>query len=251
VSGGIAREMRGDDEGVSRGRVKSLSQEQIVALVAAALFVGFSLLLRNFLSVSNLLGLARSISVLGILALGMAPVVISRGIDLSQVANFAISTGWAIHLMNAGYSTGVALGGGLLIALAVGLFNGLVIAFVEIPALFVTLASGFLIFGIGQAFLLPSTFMTVPAQYSGFLAIGQSRLYGIPSPILIFFGVAVVVYLMLSRTLRPWPIEEGFALLEVCVRVESAGCRDIPAKLEYLLEASVCLRRIKLYNYMY
>ena len=201
VSGGIWGDTRGrEDVWVGWRLVKSLSQEQLVAIVAAVLFVSFSLLLRNFFSVNNLLGLARSVAVLGILALGMAPVVISRGIDLSQVANFAISAGWAIHLMNAGHSTAVALSGGLLIAIAVGLFNGVVIAFVEIPALFVTLASGFLVFGIGQAFLLPSTFVTVPAAYSGFLVVGQSRVFGIPTPILIFLCMAVVVYMMLSRT---------------------------------------------------
>jgi len=62
------------------------TQEEIVFLLAALMFCGFSLLLPGFLAVENLLSLVRSVSILGILGLGMALVVIGRGIDLAMVA---------------------------------------------------------------------------------------------------------------------------------------------------------------------
>jgi ribose transport system permease protein len=52
---------------------------------AIALFCGFSFFLKGFLRPDNILTLLRSVSTLGILGVGMAVVVIGRGIDLTIV----------------------------------------------------------------------------------------------------------------------------------------------------------------------
>ena len=65
------------------------SQEQIVLLITIALLIVFSFTLNGFATVANMLVLLRSISILGILGLGMGMIVISRGIDLSEVAIMA------------------------------------------------------------------------------------------------------------------------------------------------------------------
>src|SRR5262249_62403225 len=74
-----------------------LSQEQMVGIMVVILLIVFSLALPGFASLSNLLGLVRSISILGILGLGMGLIVISRGIDLSEVAIMAGS--WCVALV--------------------------------------------------------------------------------------------------------------------------------------------------------
>jgi ribose transport system permease protein len=94
-----------------------------VLAMCAVLFLVFSLSLKGFLTVGNLFALARNISILGILALGMAIVVIGRGLDLSQVASLAVSTAIAIIIMNAGYATGIALAVGFLLAVAIGVLK--------------------------------------------------------------------------------------------------------------------------------
>src|SRR6476659_9910788 len=73
------------------------NQEQIVLLITIALVIVFSLTLSGFATVTNLLNLLRSISILGILGLGMGLIVISRGIDLSEVAIMAGS--WCVALI--------------------------------------------------------------------------------------------------------------------------------------------------------
>lgn len=55
------------------------TQENIVIAITVFLFVGFSLLLNGFLTTGNLLTLLRSVSVPGILGVGMAVVVIRAG----------------------------------------------------------------------------------------------------------------------------------------------------------------------------
>ena len=56
-----------------------LSQEGVVFALAAAMFAVFALTLNNFLTAGNLIALVRSVSILGILGLGMGLVVIGPG----------------------------------------------------------------------------------------------------------------------------------------------------------------------------
>src|SRR5262245_7034496 len=117
------------------------SQEQIVLLITLALLVVFSATLPGFSTLANLLNLVRSISILGILGLGMGLIVISRGIDLSEVAIMAGS--WAVALIEIqrGMPAFWAAVLALVIAVLIGVANGVMVAFVEAPALFVTLAA--------------------------------------------------------------------------------------------------------------
>ncbi|MEH6478341.1 MAG: hypothetical protein V7727_21800, partial [Sneathiella sp.] len=70
------------------------TQERIVFLIALILFILFSVSLSGFFSVDNLIVLMRNVSVLGILGIGMAIVVIGRGVDLSMIAVMAVSSAW-------------------------------------------------------------------------------------------------------------------------------------------------------------
>ena len=128
--------------------LKKPSQEQIVLLLTVALLVIFSVTLPDFSSVKNLLNLVRSISILGILGLGMGLIVISRGIDLSMVSIMAAAWSIPLNLIEAGMPIGPAILLSLFIAVLIGAVNGVIIAFVEAPPLFVTLAASFVIYGL-------------------------------------------------------------------------------------------------------
>src|SRR5215475_183741 len=78
-------------------RLGKTNQEQIVLAITILLLIVFGFTLNGFATVSNLLNLLRSISILGVLGLGMGLIVISRGIDLSEVAIMAGS--WSIALI--------------------------------------------------------------------------------------------------------------------------------------------------------
>ena len=175
------------------------NQEQIVLLITIALLTAFSLTLNGFATLDNLLNLLRSISILGILGVGMGLIVISRGIDLSEVAIMAAS--WSIALveiqqgMPAGRACLVALG----LALMAGLVNGIIVAFVEVPALLVTLATGLVIYGLALWFA-PAYVVYAPKDVPALLFPGAGRIGGIPMPIFVFAGCAIVMHLFLSRT---------------------------------------------------
>ena len=215
----------------------ALTQEKIVLAIAAALFCVFSVFLKGFLSPGNLLTLLRGVSTLGILGVGMALVVIGRGIDLSIVAIYAMSAAWALHLADGGVSIPLALALGYLFALAVGVGNGLLIAYLEIPALFATLGMAAFAFGLAHFALVPLYVVYLPASASGIAWIGGGFLFGVPTPILFFALVALLGYAFLRFT-KPgrfiYAIGDNFA----AARISGAPVRPIIV-LQYAVSATV------------
>ncbi|MCC8944694.1 MULTISPECIES: ABC transporter permease [Bradyrhizobium] len=186
--------------GSSGARGAKLTQTTAVLVMCAILIVIFSIFLKGFLTLGNLFALARNISILGILALGMAVVVIGRGLDLSQVASFAASTAIAIILMNSGYATPVALLIGFVMAIAIGILNGFLISVIEMPPLLTTLASSLAVLGIVRTTAVQHYVVYLSKGHDEFLRLGGNIWGGVPISILIFAATAVVVHLFLSRT---------------------------------------------------
>lgn len=174
-----------------------LSQEQIVFGLALLLCVAFALALPGFLTTNNILNLVRSVSILGILGVAMGLVVIGRGIDLSLVALMAISVAWTLHLVATGMPLPQALAIGLAFSLFIGAVNGWVVAYVEIPAIFATLAMGTLVYGFGRYFLFDLDVVYLPSGAGSLSWLGQGTLYGVPVPIFLFAGICLAGYLFL------------------------------------------------------
>lgn len=186
--------------GISDVRGPKLTQTMAVLAMCAVLILVFSIFLNGFLTLGNLFALARNISILGILALGMAVVVIGRGLDLSQVASFAASTAIAIILMNSGYATPIALLIGFAMAIAIGVLNGFLISVIEMPPLLTTLASSLAVLGIVRTTAVQHYVVYLAKGHDEFLRLGGNIWGGVPISILIFAATAVVVHLFLSRT---------------------------------------------------
>ena len=123
----------------------------------------FSVLLPNFRTASNIVSLVQNVSILGILGVAMALTVIARGIDLSIVANMAVSVAWVLQLSNHGVGLPTAIAAGFGVSVAIGLVNGLVIAYLEIPAIFATLAMASAAYGFVRAYLLEDNLVYLKA----------------------------------------------------------------------------------------
>jgi ribose transport system permease protein len=111
----------------------------VVAIIVESIV--FAVIAPQFLSVPNLINVALSIAITGILSVGMTAVILTGGIDLS-VGSVAALAG-VVAAMIAGAGTGTVLLGGLA-ALAtgalVGFFNGVMIAQFRVPPFVTTLA---------------------------------------------------------------------------------------------------------------
>ena len=213
------------------------SQEKIVLAISAAMFVLFSTFLDGFLTAGNIVSLVQNVSILGILGIGMALTIIGRGIDLSMVANMAISVAWVLFLTNAGTPLPLAILCGLAFCLTVGLLNGLLIAYVEIPAIFATLAMGTAVYGFGQSMLIEGDVIFVPRTADWFKAIGGSTLWGVPSPVLWLAGIGLAATGFLGLT-RPGRFIFGIGDNPLAARVTGVPVRPIMV-LQYVASSLI------------
>ncbi|HMB75390.1 MAG TPA: ABC transporter permease [Kiloniellaceae bacterium] len=176
-----------------------MNQERIVLIAAILIFGAAAFGLPGFLTAANLIAIVRSIAVLGILALGMSVVIIGRGIDLSMVAVMAMSVAWYLQLLGDAMPDSSAFAlvvGGVL---AIGLVNGFLIAYAEVPAIFVTLASSSFVFGYVRSQLIPSDAVPVPDGHWVEI-LGGVRYFGVPVEVYLFIVLAVMVFLFLRFT---------------------------------------------------
>lgn len=203
-------------------------------IVTVLLALGFALTLDGFATLGNLLALMRGVAILGILGIAMSVVVIGRGLDLSLVATMAVCSAFALQLLQQGWPWPGAVAAALAVAILIGLVNGFVIAFVEVPALFTTLATGFLVFGLGRTFLLDGMILYLPPNQPAIEWIGQGRLFGVPAPVLALVLMAALVHGFLSRmTLGRFVYAHGDNL-------EAARLTGIAVRPLTMLEYTIC-----------
>lgn len=181
-------------------RVSRFSQERIVFVAAALLFLIFAVFSRGFLEIGNLLTLLRNVSILGILAISLAMVVIGRGIDLAMIATMVISSAFFLTCYNSGTPPAMAVLLALALAVCVGLLQGALIAYAEVPAIFTTLAVGIALYGFGQFFLISQDVSYLPQGDKIFLPFGSWRIFQIPIQVVVLLAVALGAHLFLSYT---------------------------------------------------
>jgi ribose transport system permease protein len=178
----------------SRGQM--WTQERIVLALAVLLFAVSAVALPGFIVPANLISIVRSVSVLGILAVGMAVVVIGRGIDLAMVAIMAMSTAWYLQMLNDGMSGPAALVAIVAAVLAIGIINGFLIAYADVPAIFATLASGLFVFGFVRSQLITQD--AVPVPPGNWLEwLGGARFIEVPAEVYVFAGLTFIAFLFL------------------------------------------------------
>jgi ribose transport system permease protein len=176
------------------------NQEKIVLAITAVLFGAFCLTLDQFATAGNLISLLQNVAILGVLGVGMALAVIGRGIDLTMVTIMAISVGWVFNEVNNGTPVGYAFALGLGFAVLIGIINGILIAYVEIPAIFATLAMATAIYGLGHFALVDSDTIFVSDKLSLFKKLGAGYIGEIPASIIWAVVIAVVVFGLLRFT---------------------------------------------------
>jgi ribose transport system permease protein len=156
--------------------------------------------LPGFLTSENLFSLLRNVSILGVLGLGMAIVVIARGLNLAIVVTMAMSVAWVMVLGEHGLSLPIALALGLAFAALVGIVTGILIAYVEIPPLFATLALASAVYGFGRLFLVESDSNYLPPNADALRTLGSGAVLGIPMPVVLFGAFTLAACFFLNRT---------------------------------------------------
>lgn len=151
----------------------------------------------RFLGAANLTSLARQISPLLILSIGQAVAVIGGGLDLSLASVMSLAGVLGVLAMpRLGISLGVATM--LATAIACGLVNGVIIAYVATTPLIVTL--GMLSIAQAAALILADGVPIYGVPEPLVSAIGFGTLGGIPVTVLIGLATLGGGWWLLSRT---------------------------------------------------
>lgn len=150
-----------------------------------------------FLSYRNLVNVLVQTSTLGLLAMGMAVVLFTGGIDLSMPANMAMSAilgGLAIEA-----SGSVALGCAVMIGVAtlIGVVNGVAIAYLGMIPFVVTLATMSVAAGTATWLSEGKSVSQFPELYFDLFA---ARIFGIPVPVYVMAIALVLGSFLLART---------------------------------------------------
>ena len=162
----------------------------IVFLVTCAIF---SVATDSFLTVSNITDVVRTNTINGLLAVGLTYVILSGGIDLSVEATVCLAG------LVAGYLSPmpvVAVLAGVMMGVAIGLFNGLMLEKSGVQPFIFTLAMSRLLRGVVLAITKGKNYYTID---SSFTAIVRSSVFGIPSLIIMFVVIVVITYFALNR----------------------------------------------------
>ena len=169
---------------------------RLSVLGALALLILFGALrYDNFLSPYNILSFLRYNSMFALIALGMAFVIMTGGIDLSVGGVAALSSVVAAYLSPYHWAAGLV--GGLGASLAFGLINGLVITRMQIQPFIATLAS--MLAAYGTALLLAGNQSVSVSYDTGFTSIGQDDFLGFPIPAWIGILCYVLGWILLER----------------------------------------------------
>lgn len=203
-------------------------------LIFLAILVLFGLQAPQFLTVENAGNVIKQASFIGIAAVGITFVLLTRGIDLSVGSVMYLApliAGFAMRDLGVGVAGGLAVA--VLAGLVMGAVNGFFVVRLNIAPFIVTLSTLFFFRGLG-------TVMTSSRQFDfdrSLVDFGLADLFGVPVPIVIFVVVAIAAHVVLSRT------EFGRQIYAVGADPEAArkaGIRTDRVKFGVYLVSSAC-----------
>ena len=175
--------------------------ETIMAAIFLVLFLFFSIVSKNFLTVSNVMNLFSQMVTLAFLTMGMAGSMFSGGMDLSIGAVCSMCTVLcATFVGTMGMPTLPALLITFAIAALCGLFNGFLIGVCKINSMLVTLGTQSLFTGVG---LVISKGVTVSIPLDRFALFGRTRLFGFLPVEIIILALGILLAILVFSYLIP------------------------------------------------
>lgn len=180
-----------------------LLRPQVLAL-AVVLFVNW-LLFPGFFSITwqdgrlfgSLIDVLNRGAPVAILAIGMTAVIATKGVDLSVGAVMAISGAIAAVLVINGQPAILAVALAIAVGLACGVWNGLLVTFLQIQPIIATLI--LMVAGRGLAQLVTEGSI-VTFSDPVLIFIGTGSILGLPTPVVIMLALLGIATLAVRRT---------------------------------------------------
>lgn len=146
---------------------------------------------------TGMLALTEQFAPTGVLAMGLAMVILTGNIDLSCGASASLAAVIAGTILEKGGSPAAAIAAAIAVSTLFGLFNGLIVAFIGIDSLLVTLATQFIITSIATSVAGASPPFGFPGAFT---LIGQGAVNYVPIALMVFLVIALAVTGCVSYT---------------------------------------------------
>jgi ribose transport system permease protein len=168
----------------------------VVTLVLLSFIFGISS--QYFFLPKNLLNIGQSISIRGIIAIGLTAVLITGGLDLSIAAVSAVAGMVAAAILKANGSGVQAVLAALAAAAVLGAINGLIIVRFRINPIIATLGS--LLLFRGLAYVVSGGDNIVIGTYA-WSYLGRGYFWGIPVSLILFLVLIFLAWLFMKYTI--------------------------------------------------
>ena len=197
----------GNGNTTMKDRMKGIGLQKLLAPIALVIvYLFFALFGRNFFSYTTLVNILDSSYYIGFIAIGVTFVIITGGIDLSCgtiMMAAAIIGGTAFKTW--GWPMWLSLLLILFISTAFGLFNGIMVARLNLPPFIATLGTMMISLGVGSIVsnVRSATFPTRGADSGWFKSMFKfitEDNTSFPTGALMLFGTAFIAYIILTRT---------------------------------------------------
>ncbi|CFR11796.1 putative sugar transport system permease [Yersinia frederiksenii] len=166
-----------------------------------------------------------------LLALGMTLVIATGGIDLSVGAVMAIAGATAATLTSAGYPLPMVLVAALTVGALCGLWNGFLVAVLQIQPIVATLM--LMVAGRGIAQLITEG-QIVTFDSGGLAKLGSSTLMYMPMSVVIALGMLIIVWLLTRKTAL------GLFIESVGINLRSARNAGVSTRLVLIAVYVIC-----------
>ncbi|HXG40277.1 MAG TPA: ABC transporter permease [Candidatus Limnocylindrales bacterium] len=153
----------------------------------------------TFLSPGIYLSFAQTTPYFALMALPLTMVIVAGDIDLSFPSIMALGMVGFVTVWQATGSVELGVLTALAVGLSAGLFNGLLVTYIGIPALVVTIGTQFLYRGLALVLVGGRSFALVDARESPVYHLLVGRLMGIPMQFFWLVLGAICVWFLLNR----------------------------------------------------
>jgi ribose/xylose/arabinose/galactoside ABC-type transport system permease subunit len=204
-----------------KSQISKYMKQQPQLLILLFLITILSITTPKFATAANFLNILKQVSVIAIISSGLTMVAIGGCLDLSVGSALSLLNVISVTMQLRNDSLAVILP--IVVAVFIGLFNGLIVTAFDANSIIVTLGS--LSFFAGLALFYTNGAIIIGKSGSWYALIAQGKVVGFPIHVLIFIAIAVIYEFVLKKT------SFGRSLFYIGTNLEAARIVGIRTKL--------------------
>jgi len=169
----------------------------IMYMSVGVIIILFTLLIPNYLSLTNLVTILITMTTICVLGVGVTFVLTIGEIDISMGALLSVPTVILAVLLRAGVPLLASFGLGLASALLIGFLNGMITIKIGLPSFITTLGTSGIAMGLSR---IISGNTPIAVKNDIILNLFGKELFGVPKIILWMFLLTIIGYFLLHKT---------------------------------------------------